>query len=148
LGTALGVVLSCPLAAQTAVQVTIGPELVREHFGGPGFQLAEATMAAMNAGVYAMGYWTFIDYPDDKGGARGVAEGGYFHEGNPGQFSHVVPSAASHADNRRTDAVIGGRPRGHRTEQPGAAGQGCIGDEISPSDRHNSPPQFRIIGPD
>ena len=30
-----------------------------------GLQLAEATMAAMNAGVRAMGYWTFMDYPDD-----------------------------------------------------------------------------------
>ena len=32
-----------------------------------GLQLAEAAMAAMNAGVYAMGYWTFTDYPDQKG---------------------------------------------------------------------------------
>jgi hypothetical protein len=31
-----------------------------------GLQLAEATMAAMNAGVRAMGYWTFMDYPDDE----------------------------------------------------------------------------------
>jgi hypothetical protein len=28
-------------------------------------QLAEAAIAAMNAGVYAMGYWTFMDVPDD-----------------------------------------------------------------------------------
>jgi hypothetical protein len=32
-------------------------------------QLAEAAIAAMNAGVYAMGYWTFMDVPDDY--ARG-----------------------------------------------------------------------------
>jgi hypothetical protein len=29
-----------------------------------GLQLAEAALAAINAGVYAMGYWTFNDYPD------------------------------------------------------------------------------------
>lgn len=28
-------------------------------------QLAEAVIAALNAGVYGMGYWTFIDLPDD-----------------------------------------------------------------------------------
>ena len=28
-------------------------------------QLAEAAIAAMNAGVYALGYWTFMDAPDD-----------------------------------------------------------------------------------
>jgi hypothetical protein len=33
-----------------------------------GLQLAEAVLAAINAGVYAMGYWTFNDYPDEKGG--------------------------------------------------------------------------------
>ncbi|MHC5053135.1 MAG: hypothetical protein ACYTKD_00280 [Planctomycetota bacterium] len=30
-----------------------------------GIQLAEAAIAAMNAGVYAMGNWTFMDFPDD-----------------------------------------------------------------------------------
>lgn len=30
-----------------------------------GVQLSEAAIAAMNAGVYAMGYWTFMDFPDD-----------------------------------------------------------------------------------
>jgi len=29
-----------------------------------GIQLAEATLAAMNAGVWAMAYWTFTDFPD------------------------------------------------------------------------------------
>lgn len=29
-----------------------------------GIQLAEATIAAMNAGIYAMGNWTFMDFPD------------------------------------------------------------------------------------
>jgi len=29
-----------------------------------GLQLAEAAMAAINGGVYAMGYWTFTDFPD------------------------------------------------------------------------------------
>lgn len=33
-----------------------------------GLQLAEAVLAAINAGVYALGYWTFNDYPDEKGG--------------------------------------------------------------------------------
>ncbi|MEJ2009423.1 MAG: hypothetical protein P8Z30_14925 [Acidobacteriota bacterium] len=32
-----------------------------------GLQLAEAAIAAVNAGVYGMGYWTFMDYPDEKG---------------------------------------------------------------------------------
>lgn len=32
-----------------------------------GLQLAEAAIAAINAGVYGMGYWTFMDYPDEKG---------------------------------------------------------------------------------
>lgn len=30
-----------------------------------GIQLAEAVIAALDAGVYAMGYWTFADFPDD-----------------------------------------------------------------------------------
>lgn len=30
-----------------------------------GIQLSEAVIAALNAGVYAMGYWTFTDFPDD-----------------------------------------------------------------------------------
>lgn len=43
-----------------------------KYFGTPseplaGLQLAEAAIAAMNAGVYGMGYWTFMDYPDEKG---------------------------------------------------------------------------------
>jgi hypothetical protein len=42
------------------------------YYGTPlealaGLQLAEAAIAALNAGVYAMGYWTFMDYPDEKG---------------------------------------------------------------------------------
>jgi hypothetical protein len=45
-----------------------------EAFGTPmeaqaGLQTAEAAMAAVNAGVYAMGYWTFTDYPDRPGHA-------------------------------------------------------------------------------
>ncbi len=28
-------------------------------------QLADATLAALNAGVYALAYWTFADFPDD-----------------------------------------------------------------------------------
>ena len=32
-----------------------------------GLQLAEAALAAINAGVYALSYWTFTDYPDEKG---------------------------------------------------------------------------------
>ena len=43
-----------------------------KYFGTPleglaGLQLAEAALAAINAGVYAMSYWTFTDYPDEKG---------------------------------------------------------------------------------
>ncbi len=30
-----------------------------------GIQLSEAVISALNAGVYAMGYWTFTDFPDD-----------------------------------------------------------------------------------
>ncbi len=45
------------------------------YFGTPleplaGLQLAEAAMAAINAGVYALSYWTFTDYPDEKGENR------------------------------------------------------------------------------
>jgi len=29
-----------------------------------GIQLAEAAIAALNGGIYAMGYWTFMDFPD------------------------------------------------------------------------------------
>ncbi len=43
-----------------------------------GLQLAEAATAAINAGVYAMGYWTFVDYPDQDGGSRGVNHWGLF----------------------------------------------------------------------
>ena len=32
-----------------------------------GLQLAEAALAAINGGVYALSYWTFTDYPDEKG---------------------------------------------------------------------------------
>jgi hypothetical protein len=31
-------------------------------------QLAEAAIAAINAGVYGMGYWTYMDFPDDYRG--------------------------------------------------------------------------------
>lgn len=39
------------------------------YFGTPqeplaGIQLAEAALAAINAGVYGMGYWTFTDFPE------------------------------------------------------------------------------------
>ena len=30
-----------------------------------GIQLAEAVIAALNAGVYSLGYWTFCDFPDE-----------------------------------------------------------------------------------
>lgn len=43
-----------------------------------GLQLAELTMAAINAGVYAMGYWTFVDIPSDRGGQHGVNQCGLF----------------------------------------------------------------------
>jgi hypothetical protein len=54
-----------------------------EAFGTPaepmaGLQVAEAVVAAINAGVYAMGYWTFCDYPDDRGASRGVNHWGLF----------------------------------------------------------------------
>lgn len=35
-----------------------------------GLQLAEAVLAAMNGGVRAMGYWTFMDYPDNEQSTR------------------------------------------------------------------------------
>ena len=40
------------------------------YFGTPQeavypLQMAEATIAALNAGVYALGYWTFMDCPDE-----------------------------------------------------------------------------------
>ncbi len=42
-----------------------------------GLQLAEATLGAINAGIYAMGYWTFTDYPD-QGGPGGINQWGLF----------------------------------------------------------------------
>lgn len=52
-----------------------------EAFGTPmeaqaGLQTAEAAMAAINAGSYAMGYWTFTDYPDRPG--QGINQWGLF----------------------------------------------------------------------
>lgn len=43
-----------------------------------GLQMAEGAMAAINAGVYAMGYWTFADIPADRGGQHGVGQYGLF----------------------------------------------------------------------
>ncbi len=45
------------------------------YYGTPreplaGLQLAEAVLAAMNGGVRAMGYWTFMDYPDNEQSQR------------------------------------------------------------------------------
>jgi hypothetical protein len=42
------------------------------HYGTPrepmaALQVAEAALAAINGGVYAMGYWTFTDYPEWSG---------------------------------------------------------------------------------
>ncbi len=42
------------------------------HYGTPrepmaALQVAEAALAAINAGVYATGYWTFTDYPERPG---------------------------------------------------------------------------------
>ena len=53
-----------------------------KYFGTPleplaGLQLAEAAMAAINAGVYALSYWTFTDYPDEKG-ANWINQWGVF----------------------------------------------------------------------
>jgi hypothetical protein len=42
-----------------------------------GLQLAEATLGAINGGIYAMGYWTFTDYPDPPE-ARGINHWGLF----------------------------------------------------------------------
>ncbi len=52
-----------------------------EAFGTPmeaqaGLQTAEAALAAVNAGSYAMGYWTFTDYPDRPG--QGINQWGLF----------------------------------------------------------------------
>jgi hypothetical protein len=52
-----------------------------EAFGTPmeaqaGLQTAEAALAAVNAGAYAMGYWTFTDYPDRPG--QGINQWGLF----------------------------------------------------------------------
>lgn len=52
-----------------------------EAFGTPmepqaGLQTAEAALAAINAGAYAMGYWTFTDYPDRPG--QGINQWGLF----------------------------------------------------------------------
>ena len=55
-----------------------------EYFDAPkwqplaGLQLAEGAMAAINAGVYALGYWTFADVPVERGGQHGVNQCGLF----------------------------------------------------------------------
>jgi hypothetical protein len=53
-----------------------------EFYGTPqepqaGLQVGEATLAAINAGVYAMAYWTFADYPDDPN-SRSINQWGLF----------------------------------------------------------------------
>lgn len=53
-----------------------------KYYGTPlegiaGVQLVEAAMAAINAGVYAMGYWTFMDYPD-RSLEHGINQWGVF----------------------------------------------------------------------
>ncbi len=45
------------------------------HYGTPrepqaALQVCEAALAAINAGVYGMAYWTFTDYPDEPGKLR------------------------------------------------------------------------------
>lgn len=45
------------------------------YYGTPreplaGLQLSEAVLAAINGGARAMGYWTFMDYPDDERSKR------------------------------------------------------------------------------
>ena len=52
-------------------------------FGTPqeplvGIQLAEAAIAAINGGIYAMGYWTFADFPDSFGPSGGVPPGNVY----------------------------------------------------------------------
>jgi hypothetical protein len=40
-----------------------------------GIQLAEAAIAAINGGIYALGYWTFADFPDSFAATGGVPTG-------------------------------------------------------------------------
>jgi hypothetical protein len=53
-----------------------------EFYGTPqepqaGLQVGEATLAAINAGAYAMAYWTFADFPDDPR-SRSINQWGLF----------------------------------------------------------------------
>ena len=53
------------------------------YFGTPqeplvGIQFAEAAIGAINGGIYAMGYWTFADFPDSFGESGGVPTGNVY----------------------------------------------------------------------
>jgi hypothetical protein len=52
-----------------------------------GLQTAEAAIAAINAGAYAMGYWTFTDYPDRQG--QGINQWGLFKSMSAGAVTRA-----------------------------------------------------------
>jgi hypothetical protein len=54
-----------------------------------GLQMAEGTIAAINAGVYAMASWTFVDWPDTSAGGRSVNHWGLF----PWMTGAAIPRA-------------------------------------------------------
>jgi hypothetical protein len=63
-----------------------------------GVQLAEATIAAINGGVYATGYWTFADFPDRFDAVGGTSGGdtyankwGLFRWTDDGNFATRAP---------------------------------------------------------
>ncbi len=57
-----------------------------------GLQLGDAVIAAINAGAYAMGYWTFMDLPDDF--AKGyLNKWGLFKNSGPDRSTRTVYNA-------------------------------------------------------
>jgi hypothetical protein len=55
-----------------------------------GIQVTEAMIAGLNAGVYAMGYWTFMDFPNPKPGQTYQNKWGIF-KWNDNDFSPRAP---------------------------------------------------------
>jgi len=53
-------------------------------------QLSEAVIAALNAGVYALGYWTFMDCPDDAFGKNYINKWGTFKCSGPDRSTRAL----------------------------------------------------------
>ena len=56
-----------------------------------GIQISEAAIAAMNGGVAALGYWTFMDFPDSTRAAGYENKWGLMRCGDGGDYSTRAP---------------------------------------------------------